>query len=239
MRHWTEGVVRQLSPSIAPKRKFESISFAQESYTFEFHGSPAEFADLFRKYYGPTMNAFEAADKSGHRYSAINGVTQLARQRIDQPEWTRRNFVQAGLAASAAVALGACAHSSVPRGSTATGSATDLNYLAQRMHGRFLLEESPGYDEARKVWNLAYDRHPLAMARCSDIDDVRRCEKFARRHSVPDCIRGGGHSFAGFGVSDGALQVDLGAFTTVTVDQDRRVASVKRTSATSRKWARR
>jgi hypothetical protein len=36
-------------------------------------------------------------------------------------------------------------------------------------------------------------------------------------------IRGGGHSYAGFGVADGALQVDLGAFTTVTVDQGRRV----------------
>ena len=44
----------------------ENISFAQESYTFEYDGTPSEFADLFRKYYGPTMNAFEAADKNGH-----------------------------------------------------------------------------------------------------------------------------------------------------------------------------
>ena len=30
-------------------------------YTFNFPGSPAEFVDAFRTYYGPTMNAFEAA----------------------------------------------------------------------------------------------------------------------------------------------------------------------------------
>ena len=94
------------------------------------------------------------------------------------------------------------------------------------MHGRFLRAGSPGYDDARKVWNLAYDRNPLAMARCADVDDVRRCVEFARRHSVPVSIRGGGHSYAGFGVADGALQVDLGAFTTVRVDRDRRIASV-------------
>ena len=85
---------------------------------------------------------------------------------------------------------------------------------------------SPLYDEARKVWNLAYDRRPLAMARCADVDDVRRCVEFARRHSITVAIRGGGHSYAGFGVADGALQIDLGAFNTVTVDQGRRVASV-------------
>ena len=85
---------------------------------------------------------------------------------------------------------------------------------------------SPLYDDARKVWNLAYDRRPLAMARCDGVDDVRRCVEFARRHSIPIAIRGGGHSYAGFGVADGALQIDLGAFNEVAVDRDRRVASV-------------
>ena len=30
-----------------------------------FPGTPAAFVDEFRKYYGPTMNAFEAAEKNG------------------------------------------------------------------------------------------------------------------------------------------------------------------------------
>jgi FAD/FMN-containing dehydrogenase len=50
--------------------------------------------------------------------------------------------------------------------------------------------------------------------------------EFARKHDVPIAIRGGGHSYAGYGVASGALQVDLGALTTVSVDRDRRVASV-------------
>ena len=43
----------------------EDISFVKDVFTFEISGTPSEFLDMFRKYYGPTMNAFEAAEKNG------------------------------------------------------------------------------------------------------------------------------------------------------------------------------
>jgi ubiquinone/menaquinone biosynthesis C-methylase UbiE len=43
----------------------DRISFVKDSYTFNYPGSPTEFVQEFRKYYGPTMNAFEAAEKNG------------------------------------------------------------------------------------------------------------------------------------------------------------------------------
>lgn len=43
----------------------EQISFARDTFVFQFPGPPAALADEFRKYYGPTMNAFEAAEKDG------------------------------------------------------------------------------------------------------------------------------------------------------------------------------
>lgn len=43
----------------------EKISFARDTFTFNFPGAPSELVSRFRKYYGPTMNAFEAADKNG------------------------------------------------------------------------------------------------------------------------------------------------------------------------------
>src|SRR3982751_16378 len=39
----------------------EQISFERETYTFNYPGAPSEFVGEFRKYYGPTMNAFEYA----------------------------------------------------------------------------------------------------------------------------------------------------------------------------------
>lgn len=43
----------------------ENISCVRDSFTFNFAGTPSAYVGEFRKYYGPTMNAFEAAEKSG------------------------------------------------------------------------------------------------------------------------------------------------------------------------------
>lgn len=43
----------------------ENISFIKDTFTFSAAYTPAEFLATFKKYYGPTMNAFEAAEKSG------------------------------------------------------------------------------------------------------------------------------------------------------------------------------
>ena len=43
----------------------ENVSFARDTFTFEYPDMPSKVVDIFRKFYGPTMNAFEAAEKSG------------------------------------------------------------------------------------------------------------------------------------------------------------------------------
>jgi SAM-dependent methyltransferase len=43
----------------------DNVSFVRDTYTFNFPGAPSELVDTFRCYYGPTMNAFEAAEKNG------------------------------------------------------------------------------------------------------------------------------------------------------------------------------
>jgi SAM-dependent methyltransferase len=43
----------------------EKISFERDTFTFNFPGPPSEFLARFRTYYGPTMNAFDAAAADG------------------------------------------------------------------------------------------------------------------------------------------------------------------------------
>jgi ubiquinone/menaquinone biosynthesis C-methylase UbiE len=43
----------------------DRINFSRESYTFEYSAAPTELLATFREYYGPTMNAFAAADADG------------------------------------------------------------------------------------------------------------------------------------------------------------------------------
>lgn len=43
----------------------DRIRFEHETFTFQAAISPVEFVQQFKLYYGPTMNAFEAAAKNG------------------------------------------------------------------------------------------------------------------------------------------------------------------------------
>lgn len=43
----------------------DAIRCERDTYVFEFDGAPAEFVETFRRYYGPMMNAFEAAENQG------------------------------------------------------------------------------------------------------------------------------------------------------------------------------
>lgn len=45
----------------------ENISFIRDTFTFNANFSTKELVERFRDYYGPTMNAFEAAEKNGKR----------------------------------------------------------------------------------------------------------------------------------------------------------------------------
>jgi SAM-dependent methyltransferase len=56
------NVIERFAAAGVPKEK---IAFVRDTYTFNFPGPPSELVDAFRKFYGPTMNAFEAAEKNG------------------------------------------------------------------------------------------------------------------------------------------------------------------------------
>ncbi|MBK5196920.1 MAG: class I SAM-dependent methyltransferase [Methyloceanibacter sp.] len=56
------NVIERFAAAGVPK---ETISFVRDTYTFNFPSPPSELVEAFRKYYGPTMNAFEAAEKDG------------------------------------------------------------------------------------------------------------------------------------------------------------------------------
>jgi SAM-dependent methyltransferase len=55
----------------------DRISFAKETFTFIADYSPSVFLSHFRDYYGPTMNAFEAAEKNGKVDALQNELESL------------------------------------------------------------------------------------------------------------------------------------------------------------------
>jgi SAM-dependent methyltransferase len=58
----------------------EKISFVRDTFVFSYPGTSAAFLDAFRKYYGPTMNAFEAAEKNGRAADLRKELEELFSQ---------------------------------------------------------------------------------------------------------------------------------------------------------------
>ncbi len=56
------NVIERFGNAGIPK---ENISFTRDTYTFNAPYSPSEFVSVFKNFYGPTMNAFEAVGKNG------------------------------------------------------------------------------------------------------------------------------------------------------------------------------
>jgi SAM-dependent methyltransferase len=56
---------------------WEGITCERDTYVFDFKGSPAEFVDTFRQFYGPTMNAFDAAAKDGRAQALRDELVKL------------------------------------------------------------------------------------------------------------------------------------------------------------------
>jgi len=57
----------------------EKITMVRDTYYFAHpHKNPTEFVDLIERYYGPTMNALEAAEKNGEAEKLHNELVALA-----------------------------------------------------------------------------------------------------------------------------------------------------------------
>jgi len=58
----------------------DRISMVRDTYYFISHDkSPTDFVELFRRFYGPTMNAYEAAEQAGRVNELHDQVSELAK----------------------------------------------------------------------------------------------------------------------------------------------------------------
>jgi SAM-dependent methyltransferase len=63
----------------------ERISCERDTFTFNYPGTPAEFASLMWTFYGPTMNAHEAAEKNGRAADLRKEIETLFSQQNKRP----------------------------------------------------------------------------------------------------------------------------------------------------------
>ena len=75
----TWGVEPTWSSASAGPVDMDRISFKKETYSFVAETQGRRRHDSFKRYYGPTMNAFEAAGRAGKAEELHGRLLELAR----------------------------------------------------------------------------------------------------------------------------------------------------------------
>jgi len=136
----------------------------------------------------------------------------------------RRTFCAAGVSAAALSflplrrAFAADLPALTKDGGETVLRASDVEDFRAALRGQLFFPGQDGYDEARRIWNGAFDRRPALIARCAGAADVIRAVDFARAHDLLVAVRGGGHSLSGQSVCDGGLMIDLSRMRGIRVD---------------------
>ena len=102
-----------------------------------------------------------------------------------------------------------------------------VSALAALLRGHVFTPDTPGYDQARTIWNAMIDKRPAVIAQCASAADVQHAVKFAREQGLEIAVKGGGHNIAGSALVDGGLVLDLSGMKSVRVDPARRTAVVE------------
>jgi len=99
-----------------------------------------------------------------------------------------------------------------------------LDDLRDEVSGVVARPGEPGYDDAVAIWNGSITRRPSLVVRSTSSADVASALAYARAHELEVSVRGGGHGFAGFALTEGGLMIDLSLMKSVQVDPQRRRA---------------
>ena len=81
--------------------------------------------------------------------------------------------------------------------------------LTGEVRGKVLLPGEPEYEDARRIWNTRLWSHPALIISCEDAHDVAACVRYFAEEGIEFSVKGGGHSFAGNGLSAGNPMIDL------------------------------
>ena len=143
-------------------------------------------------------------------------------------ELSRRDLLRSGAASAIGLWLpfAADARSAAWHARAANGriSKRALLELWQALRGGLLLPGDPAYDAASTPANARFDGiKPIAVAQCFDEHDVVTCVNWARAHGVPPVAKGGGHSYAGYSMTEGLL-IDIGELRRVAFNKHTGVA---------------
>jgi FAD/FMN-containing dehydrogenase len=175
----------------------------------------------------------QRACDTGIACAALHSAATVAASHLGEKDnrMQRRDFVRSSLLAAAislpgvrvAYALARSGPAPDVAGITGDGREVTLrgaaiSKLAEQLQGQLLLAGDNGYDNARRVLNPSFDKHPALIAMVTGVADIQAAVRFARTHNLLVAVKCGGHSASGQSTCDRGMLIDLSGFRSVRVD---------------------
>jgi len=99
--------------------------------------------------------------------------------------------------------------------------------FARSLSGELVLPGDRRYSKLCRVRNRAVNKYPAAIVRCANQRDVQLAVEFAHLKGLLTAVRSGAHSFAGHGVCDDGIVIDLSSMKRVQIDPAHRRINIE------------
>ncbi|GGG06065.1 FAD-binding protein [Paenibacillus albidus] len=87
------------------------------------------------------------------------------------------------------------------------------------LSGRIVEQGEPGYEEARRIYNLRFHKFPRLIVYCQAPIDAANAVIWAKQHHMDFRVRCGGHSYEAYSSLDGGLVIDVSELTHIEIDK--------------------
>lgn len=98
--------------------------------------------------------------------------------------------------------------------------------LRAALHGELFLPGEPGWDDARRSWQVLVDQRPVAVVVAADVHDVVTTIAHARRLGLRVAPQATGHNALAVGGLDDTILLRTSGLTDISVDADARTIRV-------------
>ncbi len=99
---------------------------------------------------------------------------------------------------------------------------TTFKDLTALLTGHLVLPEDAAYEQVRHLWNGKVNKHPAALVRCANAQDVLHTVRWARSHGLALSVCGAGRALC-----DDAIVIDGSLMRAVSIDPEARIARVQ------------
>ncbi len=116
------------------------------------------------------------------------------------------------------------AKNSVRARQDSTSAPISIEKIRSSFQGSVIAPGDSDYEKARTAFYGGIDRHPAVILRPRNAEEVCHVVSLARDTGMDLSIRSGGHSAAGYSISDGGIMLDLSDMRDLQIDVKERTA---------------